>query len=74
MDDEIIRAAHARKGSPFLSPKQAAFYLGVSVRKLQAMRSIGFGPPFRRHCRFVHYHIDDLNDWSRSRGNRPGTR
>lgn len=66
MDDEVARAARAKKGSPFLSTEQAAFYLGLSARKLQAMRSGRTGPEFRRHSRHVRYHIDDLDRWSRS--------
>jgi len=65
MDDDIARAARAKKGSPFLSTEQAAFYLGLSARKLQAMRGTGTGPSFRRHSRYVRYHIDDLDAWSR---------
>ena len=65
MDDEIARAARAKKGSPFLSTEQAAFYLGLSARKLQAMRAAGTGPVFRRHSRYVRYHVDDLDLWSR---------
>ena len=65
MDDDIARAARAKKGSPFLSTEQAAFYLGLSARKLQAMRAAGNGPGFRRHSRYVRYHIDDLDAWSR---------
>lgn len=65
MDDENARAARARKGTPFLSTEQAAFYLGLSARKLQQMRREGVGPTFRRHSRYVRYHIDDLDDWSR---------
>lgn len=65
MDDEIARAARAKKGSPFLSTEQAAFYLGLSARKLQQMRARGSGPGFRRHSRYVRYHIDDLDSWSR---------
>ena len=68
MDDDIARAARAKKGSPFLSTEQAAFYLGLSARKLQAMRAAGAGPQFRRHSRYVRYHIDDLDDWSRHSG------
>ena len=64
MNDEIERAAKAKKGSPFLSTEQAAFYLGLSARKLQAMRAGGSGPRFRRHSRYVRYHIDDLDAWS----------
>lgn len=65
MDDDIARAARAKKGSPFLSTEQAAFYLGLSARKLQAMRAAGMGPSFRRHSRYVRYHIDDLDAWSK---------
>ena len=64
MEDEIARAARAKKGSPFLSTEQAGFYLGLSARKLQAMRASGIGPAYRRHSRYVRYHIDDLNAWS----------
>ncbi len=64
MDDDIIRAAQAKKGSPFLSTEQAAFYLGLSARKLQQMRAAQVGPPFRRHSRFVRYHIGALDRWS----------
>lgn len=70
MDDDIARAARAKKGSPFLSTEQAAFYLGLSARKLQSMRSDGSGPGFRRHCRYVRYHIDDLDAWSKRAGAR----
>lgn len=63
--DDIARAARAKKGSPFLSTEQAAFYLGLSPRKLEQMRGQGGGPLFRRHSRYIRYHIDDLDDWSR---------
>lgn len=68
MDDDISRAAKAKKGSPFLSTEQAAFYLGLSPRKLQAMRAEQSGPRFRRHARYVRYHIDDLDSWSAGSG------
>lgn len=64
MDDEIIRAAKAKKGSPFLNTAQAAFYVGLSRRTLEKMRLIGGGPRFRKHGRYVRYHIDDLDAWS----------
>ena len=64
MDDDIGRAAKAKKGSPFLSTEQAAFYLGLSPRRLQQMRAAACGPAFRRHSRFIRYHIDDLDAWS----------
>ncbi|MBO9698547.1 MAG: helix-turn-helix domain-containing protein [Sphingopyxis sp.] len=72
--DDIDRASSARRGSPFLNTEQAAAYLGVSSRSLKRLRVRGDGPVFRRHCRFVQYHIDDLDAWSRehsARGIRP---
>ena len=72
IDNDILRAAQAKKGSPFLSTEQAAFYLGLSARKLQAMRAAGTGPAFRRHSRYVRYHIDDLDGWSVASGKRHG--
>ena len=68
--DEFARAAQAKRATPFLSTEQAAFYLGLSARKLQAMRAAQAGPPFRRHSRYIRYHIDDLDDWSRASGSR----
>jgi hypothetical protein len=53
---------------PYLNTAQAAHYIGLSVRHLERMRSQRDGPPFRRHGRFVFYHIDDLDAWSRSTG------
>jgi excisionase family DNA binding protein len=64
MDDEIARAAKAKRGSPFLSTDQAAFYVGLSRRTLEKMRMAGSGPRFRKHGRYVRYHIDDLDAWS----------
>ncbi|EIZ77988.1 hypothetical protein WSK_3464 [Novosphingobium sp. Rr 2-17] len=68
VDDTITRAARARKGSPFLNSAQAAFYIGLALSTLQQMRSRGEGPSFRRHGRIIRYHIDDLDEWSRTRG------
>jgi hypothetical protein len=73
MDDvSLDRAEAAKAGSPFLSTKQAAFYLGVSIALLEKMRSARgsrskrAGPRFRRHGGSVLYHIDDLDRWSES--------
>lgn len=68
MDDEVARAQRAKKGSPFLNTEQAAYYLGLTPRKLQALRVEGRGPRFRRHSRYVRYHIDDLDSWSKAGG------
>ena len=71
-DDSIERAREAKRGSPFLSPKQAAHYLGVSLRTLQVHRTRGTGPRFRRPCRRIRYHIDDLDAWSLEQAEAPG--
>ncbi|WP_225769619.1 AlpA family transcriptional regulator [Inquilinus sp. Marseille-Q2685] len=74
MDDDTARAARAKKGSPFLNTDQAAFYIGLSSRTLEKMRSFGRGPKFRRHGRHVRYHIADLDNWSDARsGDTTGT-
>lgn len=62
--DDIERAERARARHPFLNTAQAAHYLGISPRQLERLRSRAEGPPFRRHCRYVRYHIDDLIAWS----------
>ena len=67
MDDEADRAAKAKKGSPFLNTARAAHYLDLSRRTLEKMRTEGRGPKYRKHGRYVRYHIDDLDAWSLSR-------
>jgi excisionase family DNA binding protein len=66
MTEDINRAATAKKGSPFLNTDQAAFYIGLSRRTLEKMRAEGGGPPFRRHGRYIRYHIDELDNWSKA--------
>lgn len=69
-DDTIERANRAKRGSPFLNTDQAAAYLKISSRLLKRLRVKGQGPIFRRHCRFVQYHIDDLDAWSAEQATR----
>jgi hypothetical protein len=64
-DTLISRADAARRGTPFLTTDQAAAYLSVTSRLLRKHRTNGTGPVFRRHSRYVLYHIDDLDRWSR---------
>ena len=68
MEDDITRAADAKKGSPFLNTGQAAHYVGLSGRALEKMRRQGRGPRFRKHGRYVRYHIADLDAWSDANG------
>ncbi|RZI61476.1 MAG: DNA-binding protein [Zymomonas sp.] len=64
MEDEITRAARARRGNPFISSTQAAFYLGYSARHLERLRQIGEGPPYRKYRGRVRYHVDEVLAWS----------
>jgi len=70
LEDEITRADRAKRGSPFLNTDQAAAYLKLSSRQLKRLRRAGKGPVYRRHSRFVQYHIDDLDGWSRDHAGR----
>ena len=70
MDDDVTRAQLARKGSPFLTTEQAAEYVGLKRRTLEKMRTVGGGPPYRKHGRYVRYHIDELRAWSAGRAHR----
>lgn len=64
MENDTIRAANAKIGSPFLTTGQAAFYLSLSSLTLEKMRRKNRGPHFRKHGRFIRYHIADLDEWS----------
>lgn len=70
--DDTPHAARPGSDRPFLNTKQASHWTGLSIRHLERMRSSGNGPRFRRHGRFVFYHIDDLIAWSEKTGS--GTR
>ncbi|PZQ50015.1 MAG: DNA-binding protein [Novosphingobium pentaromativorans] len=61
------RAQEARSDCPFLTSKEAAFYLGLAVVTLKGMRKNGTGPKCRKHGRDWRYHIEDLDVWSLSR-------
>jgi predicted DNA-binding transcriptional regulator AlpA len=63
--DEAREARRAARGSPFLTSKQAAYFLGFSDRTLADMRRRGTGPRFVRMGRQVRYHIRDLNAYAR---------
>lgn len=58
------RVNSAREASPFLTTKEAAFYLGLAVVTLKGMRRRDTGPKCRKHGRDWRYHIDELEAWS----------
>lgn len=66
-DSNNARAEQARKESPFLTTEQAATYVGLSRRTLEKMRTAGNGPIYRKHGRYVRYHIAELDAWSTAR-------
>lgn len=65
-DIATTHADQARKESPFLTTSQAGIYVGLSRRTLEKMRTTGNGPIYRKHGRYVRYHIADLDAWSRA--------
>lgn len=69
-DDQARQARATPRSTPFLNTPQAAAWLGMSPRRLEAMRKTGAGPHFRRHGRSVRYHVDDLAAWSTAHSTR----
>ena len=53
--------------SPYLTPKETAFFLRLKRRTLDNMRWIGYGPRFRKHGGRILYHRDDVTAWSDAR-------
>jgi len=49
---------------PFLTTREAARFLKLKPNTLEKMRVYGGGPVYRKHGRYVRYHLDDLTDWS----------
>lgn len=49
---------------PFLNTKEAAAWLRLTRNTLEKMRVQGTGPVYRKHGRYVRYHIEDLVDYS----------
>ena len=53
--------------SPYLTPKETAFFLRLKRRTLDNMRWLGYGPRFRKHGGRILYHRDDVTAWSDAR-------
>lgn len=47
----------------WLSPKEAATYTDISVKKLEAMRADGTGPEFAQRGRLIRYPRGGLDVW-----------
>ncbi|TGV65002.1 DNA-binding protein, partial [Mesorhizobium sp. M00.F.Ca.ET.158.01.1.1] len=46
----------------------------LSQRTLEKMRTQRLGPQFRKHGRYVRYHIDELDEWSKGRQQEAGSK
>lgn len=51
---------------PFLNTVEAAAWLRLTKNTLEKMRVNGRGPVYRKHGRYVRYHIEDLVEWSQA--------
>jgi Helix-turn-helix domain len=51
---------------PFLNTVEAAAWLRLTKNTLEKMRVQGRGPVYRKHGRYVRYHIEDLVDYSKA--------
>ncbi len=51
---------------PFLNTMEAAAWLRLTKNTLEKMRVHGRGPPYRKHGRYVRYHIEDLVEYSQA--------
>jgi len=51
---------------PYLTVEQAAGRLKLKPNTLDRWRHEGRGPTFRVHGRRIVYHVDDLEEWSKS--------
>ena len=49
---------------PFLTTREAATWLGLTPNTLEKWRVQGGGPAYRKHGRYVRYHLEDLVAWS----------
>ncbi len=50
----------------FLNTVEAAAWLRLTKNTLEKMRVQGRGPVYRKHGRYVRYHIEDLVDYSQA--------
>ena len=55
---------------PFLNTAEAAAWLRLTRNTLEKMRVQGTGPLYRKHGRYVRYHIEDLVDYSQANKRR----
>ena len=57
--------------SPYLSNQEAADYLGMSTNTLNSWRQRRQGPKYTKFGSIVKYHINDLDEYARSKTVEP---
>ena len=60
----------AEPEKPFLNTVEAAAWLRLTRNTLEKMRVQGRGPTYRKHGRYVRYHIEDLVEYSQGNKRR----
>ncbi|GBF59256.1 hypothetical protein PbB2_02948 [Candidatus Phycosocius bacilliformis] len=62
-----METTQKRNPSLELGPKQAAYWLGVSVRTMEDWRARGEGPPYYKVGGAIRYSIAELEAWFEGR-------
>ena len=61
---DTTKANMLQPGDRFLTPAEAAQFLGTSVHTLSYRRTKGNGPPYYFHGRSIRYLLSDLTKWA----------
>jgi hypothetical protein len=64
MSESEQKPTETAPAKPFLNTREAAAWLGLTKNTLEKMRVFGTGPLYRKHGRYVRYHLEDLVAWS----------
>ena len=66
----MTRTDDKEPDKPFLNTVEAAAWLRLTKNTLEKMRVNGTGPAYRKHGRYVRYHIEDLVEYSQANKRR----
>ena len=66
----MIKTEENQNEKPFLNTVEAASWLRLTKNTLEKMRVNGSGPAYRKHGRYVRYHIEDLVEYSQANKRR----
>lgn len=48
----------------YLTTKETAQFLGVSIRTLERWRQMGISPPYLKQGAVIRYALDELKEWA----------